>query len=191
MATCTAPSEAFTSQIGGYVCDVVVRVNATATQLLSYKVVCGSQSTLTLEQAKAQLLPSSRINWSEATSYRSDSDGYLFVHETPYDVVAFGPITGQPVFEFYADGQPEQVLGDWKPATDLNGTCNGLGPDYLTHLGPWQDTDPGLEIMQLLHEHGVFYGIDRANGGTNGTLIVRADLSAVEYFVVISTAPRV
>lgn len=94
IATCTPPSETFTSQICGRVCDVVVRVNSGATQILSYKVVCGAQTAQTLEEARAQLLPSSRINWSHATSYSSDTQGYLFVHENPYDVIAFGAITG-------------------------------------------------------------------------------------------------
>ena len=189
-ATCTQASQDFVSLVGGKQCELIVRVNAEATALVSMRAVCGS-GPITLEQAKTLLAPISRINWSTATSYGTLTSGYLFVHDSnPYDVIAFGPASGQSLFEFTTNGQTDTVFGDWSPAAALDGDCKGQPPAYQT-LGPWSAQDPGDAISKLLYQKGVLNGISHANGGYDGIILVRAQLSKTEYFAIIPTWPRV
>jgi len=190
-ATCTQASQEVASLVGGKRCELIVRVNAEATTLLSMRAVCGSGQPITLEQAEAQLLAISRINWSTATTYGTATSGYLFVHESnPYDVMAFGPLTGQSLFEFTTSGQTDTVFGDWSSAPALDGDCKGQAPPYQT-LGPWSAQDPGDAISKLLYQKGVLNEITRANAGYDGIILVRAQLSKVEYFAIIPTWPRI
>jgi hypothetical protein len=170
-----------------------VRVNGDASAIVSYRVVCGEQRTLSLEDAKAQLGVVSRINWLEAATYGSVGTGYLFVHESaPYDVLAIGPTTGQPIFEFAGTNPTTaEVVDEWSASTDLDGACNGSSGLAYVALGPWEVSDPGSLVVELLYSKGVFAAVEAANGGHNSITLVRAPLSNLEFFVIIGTTPRV
>lgn len=186
-SACTAPSQAFHSQIQRE-CDLVVRVNADATSILSYRFACGAGTEITRDEALRQLLIQSRINWSESTAYGDSKSGYLFVHENPYDIIAFGPITYRPIFEVAVTGGADQPLGDWLPGTDIDGSC----PDSATYgfetLGPWDSQDPGDAIARLLQKSGLFYAFQYVGAELKGVFLARAASSPVEYFVIMPSA---
>lgn len=185
--TCTAAGEHIRAQLSGSNCDVVVRVNADATQILGYRVVCGDGQTVSTASLAAQLLPSSRVNWSEAKAYGSAADAaYLFVHASnPYDVIAFSESTGQTLFEL-GDGLSPMISGTWSPATDLDGSCNGPGPTFQS-LGPWDPSYPGRAAVDLVYGRGVLERLNQSFGGYRTISVVRSNLGVVEYFVIVST----
>jgi hypothetical protein len=187
---CTPPSEAFISQFLGKTCDVVLRINADVSSILGYRVVCGNYDPLTQAEAKAQLAPISRINWQLASAYSSPSQGQLFVHENPYDVIAFGPITGQILFEFYVYGTTDTVVGEFSPGSELNGNCPGQSTTQILGWAEAFESELTQKVSQLLHSHGVFYGISFANSGYDDALLVNAALTTPEYFVVLSAVPH-
>lgn len=185
--SCTAAGEAVRAQLTGPNCEVVARVNANATQILGYRVVCGAAQTVSLDTLTAQLLPVSRVNWSEATSYGSAADAaYLFVHPmNPYDVIAFSESTGQTLFEF-GDGLSPLVSGTWSPGKDLDGSCNGPSPTFQS-LGPWDPSYPGQAAVDLVYRKGLLESLNQSFGGYRTISVVRATLPAIEYFVIVST----
>lgn len=185
--SCTAAGEAVRAQLTGPNCEVVARVNANATEVLGYRVVCGAAQTVSIATLTERLLPSSRVNWSEATSYGSAADAaYLFVHAmNPYDVIAFSESTGQTLFEF-GDGLSPVVSGTWSPAKDLDGSCNGPSPTFQS-LGPWDPSYPGQAAVDLVFRRGLLERLTQSFGGYRTISVVRAQLPAVEYFVIVST----
>ena len=185
--TCTAAGEAIRAQLTGSNCDVVARVSADATQILGYRVVCGDGQTVSTASLLAQLLPSARVNWSEATAYGSAADAaYLFVHASnPYDVIAFSESTGQTLFEL-GDGLSPMLSGTWSPESDLDGSCNGPGPTFQS-LGPWDPTYPGQAAVNLLYRRGVIERLNQSFGGYRTISVVRSNLPVVEYLVIVST----
>jgi hypothetical protein len=175
------------AQLTGANCDVVARVNADATQILGYRVVCGEGQTVSAASLREQLLPSARVNWSEASVYGSAADAaYLFVHAAnPYDVIAFSESTGQTLFEL-GDGLTPMLSGTWSPASDLDGSCNGPGPQFQS-LGPWDPSYPGQAALDLLYRKGVIERLNQSFGGYRAISVVRSSLPTVEYLVIVST----
>lgn len=184
---CTAAGEALRAQLTGPNCDVVARVSADATQILGYRVSCGDGQTVSTASLTQQLLPVSRVNWSEATVYGSAADAaYLFVHAAnPYDVIAFSESTGQTLFEL-GDGLSPMVSGTWSPPTDLDGSCNGHGPTFQS-LGPWDPSYPGQAAVDLLYSKGLIERLNESFGGYRTISVVRSNLPTVEYLVIVST----
>lgn len=184
---CTAAGEAIRAQLTGANCDVVARVNSDATQILGYRVVCGDGQTVSTASLAAQLAPSSRVNWSQASVYGSAADAaYLFVHASnPYDVIAFSESTGETLFEF-GDGLSPMISGTWSPPTDLDGSCKGPRPTFQS-LGPWDPSYPGQAAVDLLYRKGVIERLNQSFGGYRTISVVRSNLPTVEYFVIVST----
>jgi hypothetical protein len=178
--------------VSGQYCDVVVRIDAASIQVKSYQVICGDPKTISQQEAWDQLRPMARVNWSSATPYGSADTGYLFVHETePYDVVAFGPTTGQLVLEFLEDGSSSKVLGDYLPLSSGPGNCESKEDIYGTPLGPWDATVATEPIIQTLYSQGILSGIAQGNGGYDSISLIDAPLAQPEYIVIIGTTPRV
>jgi hypothetical protein len=184
---CMPVGNNFRSQFTAGNCDVVARVNADATQILGYRVVCGNEQTVSIESLKAELLPSARVSWFDSISYGSSSDAaYLFVHSSdPYDVIAFGVKTGLTLFEFSGSNTPP-MFGDWSPESDINGDCRGPIPAF-TSLGPWDASDPGQEVLGFVYEKGLIDGVNAVAGGYRNISLVRANLPTLEYLVILST----
>jgi len=191
---CTNPvSLAFTSQLGSSPCDVVVRVNADASAILAYKVVCGAAGTVTQDALLSTLQSTSGAAWQGAIAYGDTSKHFLFVDDSdPNHAIAFSGVTGLQLFEF-SDATTPTVLGDWSNASELDGSCDdGSGFNALPHytLGPWQESYPWSSVVSQVVQQGVFSGMSTASGGERSVTLVHAGLPTEEFFVIISTSPR-
>jgi hypothetical protein len=188
---CTAPiSTAFTSQLGGNPCDVVVRVSSDVSTILGYKVVCGAAATVTQDALLSTLQSTSGATWQGAIAYGDTSKHFLFVdNSNPNHAIAFSGVTGLQLFEF-SDANIPMALGDWSNASELDGSCPVMYDRYAPGtLGPWEG-DAGRSIVKRVVQQGVFSGTSTASGGERSVTLVHAVLPAEEYFVIISTSPR-
>ena len=189
---CTTPiSSPFTSQLGGSPCDVVARVNADASVILSYKVVCGAAATVSQDALLSTLKSTSGATWQGAIAFGDTSKHFLFVDNANANhAIAFSGVTGLQLFEF-SDASLPAVSGDWSNASDLDGSCSYAFAEYpFVALGPWQSSYPGDSVIHRVVQQGVFSGISTASGGERSVTVVHAGLLAEEYFVIISTSPR-
>jgi hypothetical protein len=188
---CSKPiSSALAAAIRQEPCDVVLRINADATDILGYRVVCGETTPTSRESLHSQLLAFSSVNWSEATAYGNAETHYVFVHpKTPYAVIGYSSVTAQKLFEVRDTSSPT-VLGDWSPASDLDGVCVPSHRRLPTTVGPENGVVPSQSITKLLDERGVFAGLKSVSSGENRVVVLRTDLPAVEFFVIVSTSPE-
>lgn len=196
--TCTAPTSSFVQRIhDGYPCNVVARVNVSATEILGYQVVPGAWTDVSRATLDATIATwSSVIDWKKATVYADAAlMAYYYVYPTDsggnYAGAAFSGSTGENLFLYTSWTDPD-VPGIWLPASDLDGSCN-VWSDKIPHpLGPWDPaSDPGQAVMDLLNRHGFNAGISTALMGAgwevtgcSSYVILRANSDPVEYVVI-------
>lgn len=201
--TCKAPTSSFVKAVhDAGPCNVVVRVNETASEILGYRIVSGEWKTNPLQSIEDSLAAWASIRWSRATRYQDSIErAYLYLYPPDendrYAWIAFSGATGEELFRYVSWSGPD-IADTWLPASDLNSSCNGVSGRYVRPLGPWDfDNYLGDAVLDLLHRRGFFAGIaaamgnDWGYGGCSDYLILRTPSVPIEYIVIASPSPCV
>jgi hypothetical protein len=147
---CTRASNAFTDQLKGESCTVILRLDTDRDQVVGYATVCGSLKPTTASAAFDELRPMASINWHEAVLVESPPQTGIIAYTTQFTI---GDSLGQHVGQYVAylsahtgqlllitrtaippapgktltppdAGVPSYYsLGTWSPAADLGTTC--------------------------------------------------------------------
>ncbi|HWA73010.1 MAG TPA: hypothetical protein VG937_11765 [Polyangiaceae bacterium] len=80
--TCSAAEPAFTEQLSGEHCTVMVRISGDRSSVTGYAVNCGPLAPITEAAALNRLLPMSSINWTGATSVGNAESTHIHAFKT-------------------------------------------------------------------------------------------------------------
>jgi len=130
--SCTRAAAAFTNQLKGESCTVIVRASADGAQMNGYATVCGALNPTAAPEALNQLLTMSSINWSGATLLSSTTNTGIIGYTTStsqYSYAAYiSANTGQTLLitrtALDSSATSSFSIGTWGPSSDLGTACS-------------------------------------------------------------------